>query len=189
MLSSVDETTTAATTTFEPVLNVPAFITFLFITIIFSVLIIRTNQVEQAVQERNDKLQQLRTLKTKELDNTNNISPVDIQQSLQEYELAVQKEEKLRNIIPGVVRIVPPSAGNIKEEDASIIAKQLLGKDYEIGIPKQERNTNGTLSPIAIGALVAVGTILVSLLAFLSMMYLTTGGGESSAMSTMDIMM
>jgi hypothetical protein len=139
--------------------------------------------VEQAVQERKTKLQQLRTLKTKELDNSNNITSTDIQQSLQEYESAVQKEEKLRNIIPGVVRIVPPSAGDAKEEEASFIAKQLLGKDYEIGIPKQERNENGTLSPIAIGALIAVGTLLVCLLAFLSLMYL---GGDSSA-KVMDI--
>jgi hypothetical protein len=180
-LLSIDEdvTTISSTTTFEPILNVPAFITFLFIAIVFSVLIVRTNQVERAVQERNQRLQQLRTMKSKELENNDDtISTADIQRCLRDYESAVQKEESLRNIVPGVVRIIPPSAGNPNEEEARIIAKQLLGKEYDIGIPKQERYEERQLSPVATGALIIVGTILVALLAFLSLMY--TGGGSGS---------
>jgi hypothetical protein len=162
---------TAATTTFEPQLNVPAFITFLFISILFSALILRTTQVEQAVQTRKHKLKRLRDLKSKELAGDDSVSTQDIQQVLRDYEEAVRKEESLRNVIPGVVRIVPPSAGDQEEEEASVVAKQLLGKDFEIGAPKREQNENG-FTPVAVGALATVGVILIGLFAFLNVMYL-----------------
>lgn len=161
-----------AATTFEPELNVPAFATFLFISAIFSALILRTQQVEQAVQTRNLKLERLRDLKSKELAGEDGVSTQDIEQVLRDYEDAVRKEEALRNVVPGVVRIVPPSAGDQKEEEASVVAKQLLGKDFDIGVPKRERNESG-FSALAIGALATVGVILLGLFVFLNVMYIT----------------
>ncbi|KAL3903240.1 MAG: hypothetical protein SGILL_010521 [Bacillariaceae sp.] len=120
---------------------------------------------------RNLKLQQLRDLKSKVLAGDQGVSTKDVELMLQDYEEAVRKEEALRNVIPGVVRIVPPSAGDRKEEEASVVAKQLLGKEFDIGVPKRERNESG-FSAVAIGALTVVGLILVALLGFLSMMYL-----------------
>ena len=75
-------------------------------------------------------------------------------------------------MIPGVVRIVPPSAGNQKEEEASVVAKQLLGKDFDIGVPKRERNEQG-FSTVAVVALATVGVLLLGVFAFLNVMYIT----------------
>lgn len=128
--------------------------------------------MEQAVQTRNAELERLRDLKSKELAGEEGVSAQDVEKVLQDYEDAVRREEGLRNVIPGVVRIVPPSAGNQKEEEASIVAKQLLGKDFDIGVPKRERNEQG-FSAVAVGALATVGVLLLSVFAFLNAMYIT----------------
>ena len=82
----------------------------------------------------------------------------------------------MRQIVPGV-RLVPPSSNDRKEEEASLIAKQLLGKDYNIGREKrvdeyedeeQQRKNNGKLPNAAIGILFMVGLSQVGLLAFLN---------------------
>ena len=183
--TSTTTTTTAthfgesAVTSFEPILNVPALVTFLFITTIFTALILRTNQVEDAVRLRKQRLEELRILKTKEISNdvgSSIVSSEDVQESLHLYEDAVQREESLRQIVPGV-RIVPPSSNDRKEEEASLIAKQLLGKDYNIGREQrvdeyddeeQQRKNNGKLPNVAIGILLMVGLSQVGLLAFLN---------------------
>ena len=188
LLAATSTTTTTTTTTnfgesavtsFEPILNVPALVTFLFITTIFTALIVRTNQVEDAVRLRKQRLEELRILKTKEISNdvgSSIVSSEDVQKSLHLYEDAVQREESLRQIVPGV-RIVPPSSNDRKEEEASLIAKQLLGKDYNIGREQrvdeyddeeQQRNNNGKLPNVAIGILLMVGLSQVGLLAFLN---------------------
>lgn len=160
----------SATTTFEPILNLPALVTFLFITVVFTALIVRTNQVENAVQERKQTLQALRVLKSKELAGDSQVTKSQIDDVLFQYEQSVRKEESLRNILPGgILRIVPPSAGDTAEEEARVIAKQLLGQDFDIGIDKREpMNANRTLPPLAIGILTVLMVSLVSLLLFLS---------------------
>ncbi|KAL3905523.1 MAG: hypothetical protein SGILL_009644 [Bacillariaceae sp.] len=167
-----DMTNTAAATIYEPQLDVPAFLTFFLISVIFSALILRTQQVEQAVQTRNARLERLRDMKSKELAGEEGVSAQDVEKVLRDYEDAVRNEEGLRNVIPGVVRIVPPSAGNEKEQEASVVAKQLLGKDFDIGVPKRERNESG-FSALAIGALATVGVLLLGLFVFLNVMYIT----------------
>jgi len=182
---------------FEPILNVPALVTFVLITTVFSALIVRTNQVEDAVQERKKRQEQVRELKAKEVSGGENIGSEvgggttsttttpssssssssltlseELQQTLKLYEEAVLREEKLRNILPGV-RIVPPSSSDRKEEEVQAIAKQYLGRDFNIGVPKrynekQERSDNdkGSLPGAAIGVLAVVALSQVGLLAF-----------------------
>ena len=184
---------------FEPILNVPALVTFVLITTVFSALIVRTNQVEDAVRERKKRQEQVRALKAKEVSSggenigsgvgggsgttstttttTSSSSSItlseELRQTLKLYEEAVLREEKLRNILPGV-RIVPPSASDRKEEEVQAIAKQYLGRDFNIGVPKryneekQERgdNDNGSLPGAAIGVLAVVALSQVGLLAF-----------------------
>lgn len=165
--ANFDTTSTFEPVVFEPVLNVPALITFLLITTVFSALIIRTNQVEDAVQTRKRMQEEVRTLKAKEIGD-GQLPPEKIQQTLQLYEDAVRQEEKLRNILPGV-RIVPPSSSDRKEEEAQEIAKQYLGEDFNIGVPKrynEKREDEGTLPSVAIGVLALVALSQVSLLAF-----------------------
>lgn len=165
--ANFDTTSTFEPVVFEPVLNVPALITFLLITTTFSALILRTNQVEDAVQTRKRRQEEVRAMKAKEI-GEGTVSPEQIQQTLQLYEDAIRQEEKLRNILPGI-RIVPPSSSDRKEEEAQAIAKQYLGKDFNIGVPKnynEKRDDEGVLSSGAIGILAIVALSQVALLAF-----------------------
>lgn len=166
-IANFDTTSTFEPVVFEPVLNVPALITFLFITTIFSALIIRTNQVEDAVQTRKRMQEEVRSMKLKEM-SEGMVSPEQKQQTLQLYEDAVRQEENLRNILPGV-RIVPPSASDRKEEEARAIAKEYLGQDFNIGVPKrynEKRDDEGGVSSVAIGVLAVVALSQVGLLFF-----------------------
>lgn len=165
--ANFDTTSTFEPVVFEPILNVPALITFVLITTVFSALILRTNQVEDAVQRRKRMQEEVRLLKLKEM-GEGTVTPEQIQQILQLYEDAVRREEDLRNILPGV-RIVPPSAIDRKEEEAQAIAKQYLGQDFNIGVPKkynEKRDDEGVLPSVAIGILAMVALSQVGLLAF-----------------------
>jgi len=165
--ANFDTTSTFEPVVFEPILNVPALITFVLITTIFSALILRTNQVEDAVQTRKRRQEEVRSLKLKEI-GEGSVSSAQIQQTLLLYEDAVRQEEKLRNILPGV-RIVPPSASDRKEEEARAIAKQYLGKDFNIGVPErynEKLEDEGGLPTVAIGVLAMVALSQVGLLAF-----------------------
>jgi hypothetical protein len=163
-LTSSALTSTYDPVVFEPVLNVPALGTFLFVMVIFGLLSIRTNQVEQAVQERNSALKELREAKSKELSGG---KEVNVQQALEQFDKAMEKEESLRTIIPGV-RIVPPSNGNKAEEEARVAARQFLDKDVAIGASKQEEG-DGRLPMAALGVLTLLAASLVVLLVFLSL--------------------
>jgi hypothetical protein len=167
--ANFDTSSTFEPIVFEPILNVPALITFVLITTVFSALIVRTQQVEDAVQMRKKRQEEVRALKLKEI-GEGAVSPDRIRQTLQLYEDAVRQEEKLRNILPGV-RIVPPSSSDRKEEEAQAIAKQYLGEDFNIGVPKRynekrEDGESGSLPGVAIGVLAVVALSQVGLLAF-----------------------
>lgn len=152
--------------------------------LVFLLLVRRTAAVERAVVEREAALELVRDLKSKALEGTltsaaavttntdgvatPNDSSKRLNEALERYEAAVVQEERLRNIVPGVVRIVPPSSGTAAEENAQAAARQFLGKDYDIGVPKQERNPDGKLPMIALGILAVLGVSLTGLLFLLS---------------------
>jgi hypothetical protein len=150
---------------FEPVLNVPALVIFLLITTVFGALIIRTSEVQGAVQERNQALSDLRELKSKEL--SGGVNQLDVPEALSRYEKAFLKVESIRNIVPGLVRIVPPSSFEPAEEDARIAAKQFLGKDFDIGSPNREQES-GELPTFAAAVLVAIFLLQFALLVFMN---------------------
>jgi len=152
---------------FEPQADWTAVGTFVSIMVVFGLLVKRTAAVEQAVMEREAALSVVRRLKSQALEGSESASA--LQEALARYEVAVVKEEQLRNIIPGVVRIVPPSAGSVAEESARDAAKQFLGKDHDIGIPKREENPSGKLPMVALGLLFVLGLSLTGLLFLLSM--------------------
>jgi hypothetical protein len=183
MITSSALTSTYEPVVFEPILNVPALGTFLLIMVIFGLLQIRTNQVEQAVQERNLALKELRDAKSKELSGG---EEVNVQQSLENFDKAMEKEERLRTIVPGV-RIVPPSNGNKAEEEARLAARQWLNKEVAIGARLQEEG-DGRLPMAALGVLTLLAASLVALLVFLSLDPMTsnnvldTAGGNNNFM-------
>jgi hypothetical protein len=147
--------TITTTPTFEPVLNVPALIIFLGITLVFGFLQFRVAAIGSAVDRRTQALQRLRSVKAKQLSgdlvllDTNkksdtNDSDIDkqneattnntnglVQAATDEYRQALEEVEHLRTIIPGIVRIAaPPVATAIMEENMAA-AKQFLGIDLE----------------------------------------------------------
>lgn len=91
-----------------------------------------------------------------------------VQKALKRFEEALEKEESLRSIVPGVVRIVPPSAGNEQEEQARVAAKQMLGKDTFLGASKKSEG-GGRLPTAALAILAVIGVSMVGLLVFLSL--------------------
>eukprot|EP00980_Cylindrotheca_fusiformis_P022627 scaffold9523_cov103-Cylindrotheca_fusiformis.AAC.4 len=141
---------------FEPKLDFPAFSTFLIISVVFTALIVRTSQVEGGVQERKRALAKLREVKSKELAGDHSIDETAVDNALEEYEKAVREEEKLRDIIPGVVRIVPPSSADKKEEEARAVAQRFLGNDFDIGTSKREEVENRNVPTLALVAVLAL---------------------------------
>ena len=133
---------------FDAQVDWSAFVSFSIIMMTSLWLIRRTSEVEQAVQERETALLQLRTWKSQQLVNGSGTNSVDrgeknnddtatvqVQNALKQYERAVQKEENLRNLVPGGwIRIVPPNAvGKAYDRNAKEVARMFLGKEYDIG--------------------------------------------------------
>jgi hypothetical protein len=102
----------------------------------------------------------------------------EVAEALRRYEDAVIKEEALRNVIPGVVRIVPPSSADSKEEEARVIAKQFLGKDYDIGVSREPAEEGSNLSRIAttVIPLILILFLLYSVFAFLNLNSMSSSG-------------
>ena len=120
MIASADP---ISSTTFAPVLNVPALCSFLVVFLVFSLLQWRVSDIGRAVNARTDALQELRAAKSKEL--TGEASTDDVDRAVETYRRAYEKVEELRSVIPGVARLVPPSSVSMKNSDAA--AKQFLG--------------------------------------------------------------
>jgi hypothetical protein len=166
----------AATTNFEPILDIPALGTFVLVALIFGALILRTSQVEASVQERNLALENLRAVKSKEL--IEDHVEAEVAEALRRYEDAVKKEEGLRDVIPGIVRIVPPSSADSKEEEARVIAKRFLGKDYDIGVSREPAEEGSNLSRIAttVIPLILILFLLYSVFAFSNLDSMASSG-------------
>jgi len=148
----------AATQEFTPQIDSAALVTFTSIMLMSLLLIQRTAEVEQAVQDREAALLELRKWKTRQLvggdrleggqktddlvgNSSDDSITNQIEKALKEYERAVQEEEKLRNLVPGGwIRIVPPNAEQASDRNAREVAKKILGKDYDIGASSSSDN-------------------------------------------------
>ncbi len=128
--------------------------------------------MEGAVQERKEALQALRALKAKELAGDGAVSKSQMEELLLRYEGSLRREEALRNVLPGgAVRIVPPSASDEGEEEARAVARQLLGRDFDVGVDRRERDGDGRLLPAG-----AAGILAVLLLGLVGLLALLTAG-------------
>lgn len=121
------------TETFNPEIDSAALFTFLWITLIFSLLQLRINAIGNAAIEREEALIALRKIKTEQLDSSraNSIKPTqeEILAATTAYSKALEKELKLRTIMAGV-KIIAPNDPNRTDNDISA-AKQFLGIDLE----------------------------------------------------------
>lgn len=155
---------------FEPVVNTPALGSFLFIAIGFLLLQLRIGAIKKAVSRRQTALEELRAIKANELFDAgvNRPSAEALSVALVEYESALQNEENMRTLIPGV-RLRAPNNVRNSEKDVSA-AKQFLGVDLkptENNVPEASEGKDG-LSAGAVAVLVLVALSQIALLYMLS---------------------
>lgn len=169
---------------FEPVVNIPALGSFLFIAIVFSFLILRVRAVEQAVERRKAALSDLRQVKSAELSSSSAETRPDadtVKRALQEYQDALKSEDELRTLIPGVRVVAPNQPAGANEEDVAA-ARQFLGIDLD-SAPKEEEEKKGlSTGSVAILAVVALSQIaLLYMLSFDPMETYNSFGGPPPA--------
>ena len=169
---------------FEPIVNVPALGSFLFIAIVFSFLILRVRQVENAVERRKAALAELRLVKSQEL--SGGVSDeAAVAKALKEYEDALNSEEDARVIVPGV-RVVAPNQPAARNEEDVAAARQFLGIDLSdesssasASSKKEEERTGLSTGSVAVLAVVALSQIaLLYMLSFDPMDTFNTLGGS-----------
>mmetsp|Transcript_23542 Transcript_23542/g.48230 ORF Transcript_23542/g.48230 Transcript_23542/m.48230 type:complete len:305 (-) Transcript_23542:153-1067(-) len=121
---------------FEPVINLPATLSFLTITVIFTLLQIRINAVSSAARRRSQSLEKLRKIESLQLsasdvgiDAKDRPTSEKVAEAKREYEEALRRELDLRTIVPGV-RIVAPNDPKRDEEERAA-AKRFLGWEGE----------------------------------------------------------
>lgn len=155
----------AETVVFEPVVNLPALGSFLFIAVIFTFLITRVGAVERAAERRKAALKELRAVKSKELDAT--ADEASVARALQEYEDAINAEEELRTLIPGVRVVAPNQPAGSSEEDIAA-ARQFLGIELEKSASL--RKEDGERKGLSTGAVAVLAIVALSQLALLYML-------------------
>ena len=183
LLTASDDLSAALTApapyqTFEPQVNGPALGAFAFVTVVFGLLQLRINQVQNAAERRKAALESLRVVKslqlgaddfsaatdddgedsgdrgevagtdTKPADRSRGISEASVRAALDEYEAALREELSLRQIVPGV-RIVAPGDPRSADSADLAAARQFLGLDI---------NDAGEVVPIEKGTVVPRNT-------------------------------
>ena len=165
---------------FAPVLNVPAFSVFVLVALLFVSLQWRVSAIGRAAEERTRALEWLRLVKTQQLttgdsprmqkngNNDDNDNDDVVQQAMQAYEGAYWKVERLRTVIPGMARLVPPPSQSwnrqiMDENDAA--AQQFLGiapeREDQGSVNEDEQKE---LSPVLVAVLLAVALSQMALL-------------------------
>jgi hypothetical protein len=178
-------TTSSTTTTFEPVLNVPALGSFVLIMTMALLLQWRISAIGQAAETRMAALEHLRRAKVNQLANNNNSNNNNnnnntatstneqVQDALRAYEEALAKEEELRTILPGIIRLRAPNNPLTSVRDLQV-ARQFLGANATIlqQLQQDQDDENddkpsNNLPPLALGALWAFLLLGSQILLFL----------------------
>lgn len=190
-----------ATTEFEPILNVPALVSFLIVAVIFGSLFVRINSISEAIDRRTLAITELRKIKSKALagqaasQKTKGGQQSEdnerlIQEAVENYRTAYEEVERLRTVIPGIL-IAPappqssssgPTTGSIEDENTAA-ARQFLGIEPLDSKPisdrasqrnqsQNNRNENVADSPLSIALLGLLGLVAASQLILLGLLML-----------------
>lgn len=179
LTTSVDP---ASAGTFEPILNVPALGSFLFIAFVFGLLQWRVRSIETAAVERTRALHRLRELKRQELEGSGTDSKI-VREALEQYRQAVLRVERLRTVIPGIARIVQPPSQSLTRErmDENVAAaKQFLDMDL---LEQNNNKSDGDAGEMSLGLKLLIGvvvTLQIGVLLALSVDPLSMIGGSQS---------
>ena len=158
----------SASTKFEPILNVPALMVFVLIMGIFLLLQRRVSAIEAAAEVRTLALQRLRTVKAAELSDATPASSEQVQLALRDYEVAYNRVEQLRTIVPGV-RVIPPPSQSLTQErqrENEAAAKQFLGIEQPKLVEPLAKTEQG-MSPFLATVLILIAFSQIALLVLL----------------------
>jgi hypothetical protein len=183
MLRSSSQWLTDASTTFEPVLHVPALGSFVLIMTMALLLQWRVAAINQAADTRITALKTLRQAKANQLTNNydQNETLEQVQAAVQAYQEALAKEEEFRTLLPGI-RIRAPNNQNPSDWQAaqqlllgtnattSSTFLQLQQEQQQQQQQREEEDMPSKFPPLALGALWAfVFGSQILLFLFLSM--------------------
>lgn len=132
-----DRAITAAPTTFEPVLNVPALGSFVLIMTVFLLLRLRVGAISDAAEARIAALSTLREVKSNELA-SGAASGEKVAQAVNAYQTALEREEALRTLVPGI-RLRAPNNPQRSEADRQAVRQFLTSTDKQQS-PNEEQN-------------------------------------------------
>ena len=160
----------SSSVSFEPVLDVGAFGSFLVVFCIFVFLQLRISAIGKAADRRTETLEELRDVKSRQLSGQEGITDDDVLRATENYRHAYEKVEALRTVIPGIARIPPPPADTLSRDrmqDNEAAAQQFLGIQMEES--QSVKEGGGGLAPPLIAVLVLVAVSQIVLLGFLSL--------------------
>eukprot|EP00548_Thalassiothrix_antarctica_P016469 CAMPEP_0194188264 /NCGR_PEP_ID=MMETSP0154-20130528/54358_1 /TAXON_ID=1049557 /ORGANISM="Thalassiothrix antarctica, Strain L6-D1" /LENGTH=202 /DNA_ID=CAMNT_0038908573 /DNA_START=210 /DNA_END=818 /DNA_ORIENTATION=+ len=109
----------SSSTSFEPVVDVPSLLATMLVLIGALLLRLRQSAIAQAAKDRKVALECLRDAKKKELNLE--ISSDDARMAVVMYEKALEKEEQLRTLLPGVRLKAPDNPQRSKENQDAVI--------------------------------------------------------------------
>lgn len=173
--------------TFEPVVDVPALLATFLVLAGALLLRLRQSAIANAADTRASALEDLRTTKTKELSQA--ASPEQVQRAVQTYQAALDEEERLRTLLPGI-RLRAPNNPQKSEMDQQAV-RQFLGPNATTFVNESNEQDAAQSSvpdedaPFSIGPVLGLGALLFLIL---SPQFLTMFIDESSTKEILDML-
>jgi hypothetical protein len=182
MMTMLPTSAATTTTTFEPILNVPALTVFLLITVVYGGFFLRVQAIQKAIERRTDALDQLRVAKTRELVETGATTKDAVEVSSERFRQAVEEVERLRTVVPGGFVRIPVPVPTMVEQEATDAARQFLGivGDETSSPPGTVQDKpDKELSPFLVALLAVVALSQVTLLALLATDPMSSSSSDS----------
>lgn len=189
-MATFADVTTATKTSFEPVVDVPALLSSFVILVGALLLRLRVGSIGKAAERRMGALETLRDIKAKQL--SNEVSPEQVQLAVIAYQDALDEEEKLRTLLPGV-RLRAPNNPQKSELDQRAV-RQYLGANATTFVNENIEQGEQSFSQTAqeqvpfsnnIAPIFGLGALLVLIL---SPQFLTIFISESDKIEILDIL-
>lgn len=179
--------TDADPVTFEPVVDVPALLATMLVLVGALLLRLRQSAIANAADTREAALDNLRTIKTKELSQA--ASPEQVQRAVQTYQAALDEEERLRTLLPGI-RLRAPNNPQKSEQDQQAV-RQFLGPNATTFVNESNEQDAPKIvlpdedAPFNIGPVLGLGALLFLIL---SPQFLTMFINESDTVEILDML-
>lgn len=151
---------TTADDSFAPVLNVPAFCAFALIAVVFGILQYRVMQIQIAVDDRQVALEELRKVKAAQLGGSSEGFDDIVEKATATYTEAYWRVERLRTVVPGIMRIRAPVENALNTRGA----QQFLGIDPPVPEDEDEVEEGSLAAKISAAVLGFIALSQIGLL-------------------------